>query len=97
MEQVALMSRLRAACQNAEGVDWDWKDTDVQLARKLMDKNKEAWEGFSAKYDMVFNYEAGLFLDIKEIASVIVAARESKDPKVLADVAELERLLGLKE
>lgn len=95
MEEVALLSRLRATCANAEGVDWDWKDSTVELARKLMDKDKDSWEMFSDKYDMLFHYEAGLFLDLKEMAYILVEGRRSKDPEILKRVTELERLLGL--
>ena len=95
MHEVALLSRLRATCANADGVEWDWKDSTVELARKLIDKDKDSWEMFSSKYDMFFNYEAGLFSDIKEMAYVLVEGRRSKDPKILRQVAELEELLGL--
>ena len=95
MHEVALLSRLRATCANADGVEWDWKDSTVELARKLIDKDKDSWEMFSSKYDMFFNYEAGLFFDIKEMAYVLVEGRRSKDPKILRQVAELEELLGL--
>lgn len=93
MHEVALLSRLRATCANAEGVEWDWKDSTVELARKLIDK--DSWEMFSSKYDMFFNYEAGLFFDLKEMAFLLVEGRASKDPKILARVAEIEKLLGL--
>lgn len=95
MHEVALLSRLRATCANADGVEWDWKDGTVELARKLIDKDKDSWEMFSSKYDMFFHYEAGLFFDIKEMAYVLVEGRASKDPKILARVSEIEKLLGL--
>ena len=50
---------------------------------------------FSSKYDMFFNYEAGLFFDLKEMAFLLFDGRASKDPKILRQVAELEELLGL--
>jgi len=93
MHEVALLSRLRATCANAEGVEWDWKDSTVELARKLIDK--DSWEMFSSKYDMFFNYDAGLFFDLKELAYLLVVGRESKDPKILARVSEIEKMLGL--
>ena len=95
MHEVALLSRLRATCANTDGVEWDWKDGTVELARKLIDKDKDSWEMFSSKYDMFFHYEAGLFFDIKEMAYVLVEGRASKDPKILARVSEIENLLGL--
>ena len=92
MHEVALLSRLRATCANADGVEWD---STVELARKLIDKDKDSWEMFSSNYDMFFNYEAGLFFDIKEMAYVLVEGRASKNPKILARVSEIEKLLGL--
>ena len=95
MHEVALLSRLRATCANANGVDWKWEDSTVELARKLIDKDKESWKMFENKYDMFFNYDAGLFFDLKELAYLLVVGRESKDPKILARVAEIEKMLGL--
>lgn len=65
MDHDALMSRLRAACQNAP-VKWTRDEDAASLARKLVEAGQ--WESFSEKYDMHFNPETGEFIDINELA-----------------------------
>lgn len=65
MDHEALMSRLRAACQNAP-VEWTRDDDAPVLARKLVRVGH--WESFSEKYDMHFDPETGEFIDVNELA-----------------------------
>ena len=68
MDHEALMSRLRAACQNAP-VKWTRDEDAPSLARKLVQAG--LWGAFSEKYDMHFDPDTGEFIDINELAEAM--------------------------
>lgn len=93
MDRTALKSRLGAVCSNLPGLKWSMKDSNVKLARKIIDESPQAWDSFSNKYDMVFDYKRGKFYDIAEMAYTLVMAERSSDPKIRARAAKVEELL----
>lgn len=87
LNEDALLSRLRAACADADGVKGSMKDDTAKLARKFMDDAPRYWVRFSEKYDMLSHYKTGTFFDVKEMVIVLTEAERSKDPGSLHLVA----------
>ena len=69
MNRVALLSRLRAACQHL-GIQWKPQDTPLALAERLA--KADAMEGFSDKYGVVYDREGQRLLDFAEMAEQAV-------------------------
>lgn len=88
-----MKSRLGAVCSNLPGLKWSMKESNVELARKIIDESPQAWENFSNKYDMVFDYKNGKFYDIAEMAYTLVMAERSNDPKIRAQAAKIDKML----
>lgn len=80
-EENALLSRLRAHCKN-NGCQWSTKDTTVDLARRLMDESPKAWNAFSDKYKIVFYYDSGEFVELRDMASILGHAERSQYPNI---------------
>lgn len=95
MHEVALLSRLRAQCANTPGVDWTMEDTTVDLARKLLDANPVSWQVFSQKYNMMFDYDSGTFIDLIEMAVTLVQAKRSGNPELVQQALDIEKRLGI--
>lgn len=95
MNPTALKSRLGAVCSNIYAPDFEWsmEESNAVLARKIIDTSPKAWENFSNKYDMVFDYKRGKFYDIAEMAHTLVVAEASEDPKIRAQAAKINELL----
>lgn len=93
MEEIALLSRLRAHCKN-NGCQWSTKDTTVDLARRMMDESPEAWNVFSDKYRIVFYYDSGEFVALRDMDSILVHAERSQYPNIRRLASKIRKDLG---
>ena len=92
MHPRALKSRLGARVVNAR-LDFSLNDDSVTLARRLIDEAPDEWEAFSKAFHMRFDYDSGQFLDIHELAWLIVRAERSGDPDLVRKAKEILDLL----